>query len=159
MKRRETVTEVSTTRLRVMRAMYLLMAVGIGATIWPLILTHPPQTPHMTGVAWALLGTIGLLSLLGLRYPLQMIPILLLELFWKIIWLLAFAAPAWLANVLTDAMRTSVFETAFGALLLVVIPWRYLFLKYVKQPSDPWTATTAAAATDVRSKQSQAGHR
>ena len=129
-------TEVSTTRLWVMRAMYLLMAAGIGATIWPLILAHPPQTSHMAGVAWALLGTIGLLSLLGLRYPLQMLPILLLELFWKIIWLLAFALPAWLAGALTDAMRTSVFETAFGALLLVVIPWRYVFANYVARPAE-----------------------
>lgn len=142
-------TEVSPIRLWVMRAMYLLMAVGIGATIWPLIIAHPPQTSHMTGVAWALLGTIGLLSLLGLGYPLQMLPILLLELFWKMIWLLAFALPAWLAGELTDAMRTSVFETAFGVLLLVVIPWHYVFANYAARPADSWAFRRAPRSTEA----------
>lgn len=53
------VTAVSPIRLWVMRAMYLVMAVGIGLTIWPLIVSHDPQLPRMTGVAFALLGTIG----------------------------------------------------------------------------------------------------
>src|SRR5262245_38598368 len=84
---------VSAIRLWVMRAMYLFMAVGIGNMIWPLIISHDPTLPRMTGVAWALLGTIGLLAVLGLRYPLRMIPLLLFELTWKAIWLAAFAAP------------------------------------------------------------------
>ena len=46
-------TEVSLVRLWVMRAFYALMAFGAGAMVWPLILSHPAQTAHMTGVAWA----------------------------------------------------------------------------------------------------------
>ena len=33
----------------------------------------------MTGVVLALIGTIGLLALLGLRYPLRVVPLLLFE--------------------------------------------------------------------------------
>lgn len=132
-------TEVSPARLWVMRAMFLLMAAGIALTIWPLILNHNSAVPRMTGVAWALLGTIGLLSLLGLRYPLQMLPLLFVELVWKAIWLLAFALPRWLDNTLDEAMRTSVMETALGAVLLVVIPWRYVWAHYVARRGDPWS--------------------
>ena len=132
-------TEVSPIRLWVMRAMYLFMAVGIGNMVWPLIIDHDSTVPRMTGVAWSLIGTIGLLALLGLRYPLRMIPLLLVELIWKAIWLVAFALPRWLDGTLDEAMRTSVFETAFGALLLVVIPWRYVWANYVVRPGDPWT--------------------
>jgi len=132
-------TQVSPTRLWVMRAMYLFMAVGIGNMIWPLIISHAPTVPRMTGVAWALIGTIGLLALLGLRYPLQMLPLLLVELSWKVIWLIAFALPRWLDGTLDEGMRTSVFETSFGLVLLVVIPWRYLWANYVAKPGDPWT--------------------
>ena len=131
-------TEVSPARLWAMRAMYLFMAAGIGLMIWPLIVSHSSAVPRMTGVAWALLGTIGLLSLLGLRYPLQMLPLLLVELVWKAVWLLAFALPRWLDGTLDEAMRTSVIETSLGALLLLVIPWGYLRTHYVMKPGDPW---------------------
>jgi hypothetical protein len=131
-------TEVSPLRLWVMRAMYLVMAVGIGNMIWPLILSHGSSLPRMTGVAWSLLGTIGLLALLGLRYPLQMIPLLLFELSWKAIWLAAFALPRWLDGTLDEAMRTSIFETSLGAILILVIPWRYVWANYVARPGDPW---------------------
>lgn len=132
-------TGVSTTRLWVMRAMYLFMAVGIGNMVWPLIVSHASTVPRMTGVAWAMIATIGLLAVLGLRYPLQMIPLLLVELSWKVIWLTAFALPRWLDGTLDAAMRTSVFETSFGLVLLVVIPWRYVWANYVARPGDPWT--------------------
>lgn len=131
-------SEVSPLRLWVMRAMYLLMAVGIGLTIWPLIVSHGDAVPRMTGVAWALLGTIGLLALIGLRHPLQMLPLLLFELSWKAIWLSAFWLPRWQNGTLDAAMRETAFETALGAILLLVIPWRYVWANYVVRPGEPW---------------------
>lgn len=131
-------TEVSPLRLWIMRAMYLVMAAGIGLTIWPLILGHGPEVPRMTGVAWALLGTIGLLALVGLRHPLRMLPLLLVELTWKIVWLAAFALPRWLDGTIDDAMRTTIFETSLGAVLLLVIPWGYVWHHYVTAPGERW---------------------
>jgi hypothetical protein len=132
-------TEVSPIRLWVMRAMYLFMAAGLGLTIWPLIVSHDPELPRMTGVAFALLGTIGLLALLGLRYPLQMIPLLLFELMWKAIWLIAFAGPRWLDGTLDEGMRSTVFDTSLGLVLIAVIPWRYVWKNYVARPGDLWS--------------------
>ena len=137
---------VSPTRLWVMRAMYLIIALGAGAMVWPLIVSHAPSTPRMTGVAWSLLGTIALLSALGLRYPLQMVSILLFELIWKLIWLTAFALPRWLDGTLDEAMRTSIFETSFGLVLLVVIPWRYVYAQYVAKPAEPLVLRSSAVA-------------
>lgn len=143
-------TEVSPLRLLLMRAMYLFMAVGLGLTIWPLIISHDPALPRMTGVVFALLGTIGLLALLGLRYPLQMLPLLLFELIWKALWLLAFALPRWLDGTLDAGMRSSVFDTSLGLVLLFVIPWRYVYAQYVRKPGEPWafrsSRSEAAAA-------------
>ena len=130
--------DVSMTRLWVMRAFYAFMAVGAGLMVWPLIISHNPSTPHLTGVAWALIGTISLLALVGIRYPLQMIPLLVFELTWKVVWLLAFALPLWLAGNLDEAHRTSVIETSVGLILIFVIPWRYVIANYVKRPGDPW---------------------
>ena len=139
-------TEVSPIRLWVMRAMYLLMAVGAGLMVWPLIVSHAASTPRMTGVAWALIGTIAMLSAIGLRYPLQMIPILLFELSWKLIWLTFFAMPRWLDGTLDAAMRTTMFETSLGLVLLLVIPWRYVYAHYVAKPADPFLLRAPAAA-------------
>lgn len=129
-------TEVSPARLWVMRAMYLIMAVGLGLTIWPLIISHNSDLPRMTGVAFALLGTIGLLALLGLLHPLRMVPLLLFELTWKVIWLVAFALPRWLGGTLDEGMRSTVFDTSLGAILIFVIPWRYVFRNYIKQSAE-----------------------
>ncbi|MBC7986396.1 MAG: hypothetical protein H7X93_06955 [Sphingomonadaceae bacterium] len=143
-------TEISPIRLWVMRAMYLIMAAGLALTIWPVIVSHDSDLPRMTGVAQALLGTIGLLALLGLRYPLQMIPVLLFELTWKAIWLVAFALPRWLDGTLDAGMRSTIFDTSLGAVLILVIPWRYVWANYVARPGDPWalrrSVNEAAAA-------------
>ena len=131
-------TEVSPMRLWVMRAMYLIMAVGLGLTIWPSIVSHGSEVPRMTGVVFALLGAIGLLALLGLRYPLQMIPLLLFELTWKAVWLAAFALPRWLDGTLDKGMRSSISDTSLGVVLIFVIPWGHVWANYVTKPGDPW---------------------
>ena len=57
-----------------------------------------------------------MLSVLGLRYPLQMLPLLLWELVWKTIWLIVVAAPLWSAGSMDEATRS----TAFAVLWVVV---------------------------------------
>ncbi len=131
-------TEVSPICLLVMRAVYLLMGVGLLLIVWPTIIAHDLAMPRMTGVALALLGTIGLLSFLGLRYPLQMLPLLLFELAWKMIWLAFFALPLWRAGRIDEATASTVFDTSLGALLLLVIPWGYVWQNYVRRPAEPW---------------------
>jgi len=38
---------------------------------------------------------MSLLAFLGLRYPVGMLPILLFEVTWKVIWIVAVARPTW----------------------------------------------------------------
>jgi hypothetical protein len=140
---------VSPIRLWVMRAMYLVMAAGLGLTVWPLIVSHDPAMARMTGVALALLGTIGLLAVLGLRYPLQMLPLLLFELTWKTIWLAGFALPRWLDGTLDEGMRGTVFDTLLGLVLVAVIPWRYVYAHYVVRPGDPWNLRRPGEASTL----------
>ena len=87
--------EVSTFRLYLLRAAYLLIAVGLIVMIWPLMLQKSANVEHMRGVVWCILAAVSLLALLGIRYPLRMLPLLLFELIWKTIWLLAIGLPRW----------------------------------------------------------------
>ena len=43
-------TGVSTIRLYMLRAVYLLIAVGLALMIWPGIISHPVDVEHMRGV-------------------------------------------------------------------------------------------------------------
>src|SRR5690606_40530661 len=79
-------TGISTLRLWLLRAMYALIAVGLGLTIWPLILT-PPASADEGSVIHALLGALAVMAALGVRYPLKMLPLLLFELLWKVLWI------------------------------------------------------------------------
>src|SRR5512142_3515784 len=85
-------SDVSLARLYVLRATYLLLIVGLGATNLPVLISHDPMS---RGAIPSLLGGIWLLAFIGLRYPLQMLPLLLFEFSWKTIWLLAFGLPQW----------------------------------------------------------------
>ncbi len=131
--------QLSLFRLYVMRATYLLMAIGLGFTIWPMIIDHPLEMRLMSGVAFCLLGAIGLVAVLGIRYPVQMLPLLIFELVWKAIWLIAVAVPLWSAGALDAETMVSVRECSVGvALMLLVIPWPFVISQYVKGAGDRW---------------------
>ena len=87
--------EVSLLRLYVLRAMYLVLVVGLGAMIVPEILSHELTS---RGVIPSLLGAVWLLAFLGLRYPLEMLPLLMFELAWKAIWMVFYGLPQWSAG-------------------------------------------------------------
>ncbi|MCA1748766.1 MAG: hypothetical protein LC634_04295 [Sphingomonadales bacterium] len=78
-----------------------------------------------------------------------MLPLLLVELTWKAIWLGAFALPRWLDGTLDEGMLASIFETSLGAILLLVIPWRYLWANYVIRPGDPWRLRPARSEAEA----------
>lgn len=131
--------EVSTARLYVLRATYLLILAGLGLQIWPGILQHPVDLEHMRGVVRSLLGAVGLLAALGLRHPLRMLPLLLFELAWKSIWVLAFGLPLWSAGRLDAGTRESWNVCLFSVILFVlVIPWRHVLATYVTGPGERW---------------------
>jgi hypothetical protein len=131
-------TQISLTRLYVLRAAYALMGFGIALNFWPRVLDHSPSWPLMDGVVVCMLTALSLLALLGLRYPLQMLPVLLFELLWKIVWLSAVALPLWTAGTLDEERAASAVECLVGALLIPLIPWRYVFANYVTRAGERW---------------------
>ena len=127
--------EVSLARLYVLRAMYLLLIVGLGAMNLPELIGHEPTS---RGAIPSLLGGIWLLAFLGLRYPLQMLPLLMFELAWKTIWLIDYGLPQWFAGRLPPTFAADFQAILMVVVVPVVIPWGYVFRNYVKRPSDRW---------------------
>lgn len=130
---------VSTWRLNLLRAMYALMSFGLATYVWPNLVSHSSDWAISHGHLGALLSAIGLLSFLGLRYPLRMLPIMLFELAWKSIWVIAIAGPLWLRNEMTADLWRSAAEIGFGVVAIpAVIPWRYVYEAYLRAPPERW---------------------
>jgi hypothetical protein len=81
---------------------------------------------------------LGLVAALGLRYPVQMIPVLLFELTWKAIYLLFFALPLWQAHQVTDAMAEDIKAVAMVVIFIPLIPWGYVFRNYLMKRGESW---------------------
>ncbi|KAB2879379.1 hypothetical protein F9K33_09700 [bacterium] len=90
------------------------------------------------GVGSSLLFAMALLAALGIRYPLQMLPLLFFELVWKTIWLTGVALPLWLGDQLSAETAASAKECLMVVIIPFVIPWRYVIANYVKRPGDRW---------------------
>lgn len=143
-------TEIAPWRLNLLRAGYLLLIVGLGPMVWPAIVHHSINWELMHGVVISMLGALSLLALLGLRYPLRMLPLLFWELAWKSIWLIAAARPLWSAHRLDAASAETASECLMAVVFLAVIPWDYVWKTYIRQTGEPWRRTgslTAAHAT------------
>lgn len=128
--------EVSLVRLYVLRATYLLLVIGLGGMIVPDILSHPVIS---RGVIPSLLCGVWVLAFVGLKYPLQMLPLLLFEFAWKSIWMVAYGLPQWAGHHLPPTFADDVFAIGLGVILMpLVIPWGYVYRHYVRQPGARW---------------------
>jgi hypothetical protein len=132
-------TELSLLRLYAMRATYLLIVIGIGPAMWTALIHHGTTWTVMQSAAFCLLGAVTLLAALGIRYPVRMLPLLLFELTWKAIWLIAVARPLWSAGLLDADMMETVKACGLGVILFpLVIPWKHVWAHYVCAPGDRW---------------------
>jgi len=138
--------EVSTFRLYLLRGTYLLLGVGIGLDVWPGLFNPPADLDLMRGMVRSLLGGVSLVALLGIRYPLKMLPLMLFELVWKSIWVLAFGLPRWWAGAMDEGTRGTMKACLMVLVVFpLVIPWRHVLANYLKMPGDRWRGTSVVA--------------
>lgn len=124
-------------QVNLLRVGYLVMVVGLAAVKWPLLFNHQPWG-LAEGTVEVMLAAMWVLALLGLRYPLRMLPILLFEVGWKLIWLGAVALPLWLDDKLDGATAEQAGKLLWVAVIIAVIPWRHVLAQYVMAPGQPW---------------------
>ncbi len=125
--------------------MYLLMAVGLGITVWPGILV-PGNVSHMGSVVRSMLGALALMSLWGLRYPVKMLPILLFEFVWKVIWVVAFGFGPWLSGSIDPDRQETLFACLMGVVLVpIAVPWGYVLRHYIRESGDRWSSKATGA--------------
>ena len=128
---------VSKWRLILLRIFYVLLFLFLGLEVWPAIFTRRESWEPLAWIAFSFWAALSVLALLGLRYPLKMLPLLLLQMLYKTIWLLAVALPLWRAGKF-DATAHELFVACSAGVVgdLVVIPWRYVLESYVLTPKN-----------------------
>lgn len=129
--------ELSLTRLHLMRAGYLFMGVGLAIVKWPL-LRDAHALPLFEGVTLCLLTAMSLLAFLGLRYPVSLLPVLLFESTWKLLWLSLVALPKAITGALDTATTEVLVNCSLVVVVLAVIPWRYVLHTYLRAAGDRW---------------------
>lgn len=127
-------------RLNLMRGGYLLMAIGTFVVKGPL-LPHVSSLPAIEGATVCILIALALLALLGVRYPLGMLPILMFEVLWKVLWLALVAVPLLIANNLNGATESLLFSILFVVPIIAVTPWDFVWKRFVTTRGERWTRT------------------
>ena len=128
---------VSLFHLYGLRILFLLIGIFLLLNVGPMLPEPPPTVA--TGASRALFVALGLLALVGIRYPLQMLPVMLFELTWKLLWMGFIGLPLWSAGRLDPGNAQSFTEVGVGIVMcIIVIPWPYVWRNYVKRPSEWW---------------------
>jgi O-antigen/teichoic acid export membrane protein len=123
--------EVSVVRLWVLRATCILFFLA-----GPFIVLPDVIHPTGRGLMSSLVAGFWVMSILGFRDPLRIMPIFLFEFVWKSIWLLSFGLPRWLSGVSSPTLSQDLLDIGtFPFLLGLIIPWGYVWRHYIRRPA------------------------
>lgn len=132
--------EVRGIRWRWLRFMYLYTTLGAGG-FGLAILAMPERMKALFGwpgeepIALSIVGSMylafGVVSILGLRDPLKFVPILLLQLCYKLVWFVFVVAPLLVSGRFPGyAVLTAVIFATYVVGDLIAIPFSYLFISH-----------------------------
>jgi hypothetical protein len=134
----DAIKEVPLWRLYTLRLCYLILAGGLGTYYWPSVIHHTSEFAMAEGIQFSLLAGLGLTAVLGFRYPVQMLPVLLFEMTWKAVYLVFFALPLWRAHQISDAVAADIKAVVMVVIFIPLIPWGYVFRNYVVKRGERW---------------------
>lgn len=140
---------LSTLRINLLRLFYLVLVIGIGLEmhVWSRMLYRVYSMQLDAGTVNCMLFALSVLSILGLRYPLKMLPVLFWEITWKVSWLLSVALPHWLRGEWSQDLGATTFAVGMIVIFVPLVPWSYVFEQYVRKPGDRWWRPTSIPAS------------
>lgn len=118
-----------------LRLVFILMFFVLGKSTWTHILTHKGPWEPVNAVAWCVWTAFATLAGLGIIRPLKMLPILLLEIFYKVMWLILVAYPLWSTGKLAGSPAEDMTSVFLWVILpIVAVPWGYVVVTYFYWP-------------------------
>ena len=118
-----------------LRLVFALMFFLLGKDTWTHVLTHQGPWEPVNAVAWCVWTAFATLAGLGIVRPVKMLPILLLEIFYKVMWLILVAYPLWSTGKLAGSPAEGITSGFLWVILpIVAVPWGYVFATYFYRP-------------------------
>lgn len=118
-----------------LRLLYCLMFFWLGKITWTRILTHQGPWDPTEAVVWCVWTAFATLAGLGILRPVKMLPIVLLEIFYKVQWLILVAYPLWSKGTLAGSPAEDTTSAFLWVILpIVATPWGYVFANYFYKP-------------------------
>jgi hypothetical protein len=118
-----------------LRLIYVLMFFWLGKITWTHVLTHQGPWNPTEAVSWCVWTAFATLAGIGIIRPVKMLPIVLLEIFYKVLWLILVAYPLWSEGTLAGSPAEEITSQFLWVILpIVAVPWGYVFANYFYQP-------------------------
>ena len=116
-----------------MRLIYILMATFLAMDVWTHIITYDQRWDPSDAMNWSVWAAFTFFAVIGIFHTVKMIPIMLLEIVYKTIWLILVALPLFLdGNLSDDTTDGMIYPFLFVILPLIFVPWGYVVKKYIK---------------------------
>lgn len=120
-------------RQHLLRVVFVLNFLGLAFDNWSTVLYPGEQLDPWSGVAISFYAAFSLLCLLGIRYPLKFLPLLMIQLIYKSAWMVSTYLPAYQLNQVDENLSSWFWVMVPGIVInLLVIPWGFVYREYLK---------------------------
>jgi hypothetical protein len=134
-------------QVHLLRISYVLVLVFVGPSSWLALIGHQGDWDPFMAAALSMWASSSVLSVIGVFQPLRMLPLVLFEVGYKLIWLIAVAWPLWVTDRLVGSPAEALTYAFLPVLApIVLMPWGYVFRRYL------WRQPRTAAAPGVISR-------
>jgi hypothetical protein len=122
---------VAPIKIYLLRLLFALMFVFVNLDTWPHLFTKT-DWDHVRAAAVCMQASYAALAIIGIFRPLLMLPFVIFEIIYKLVWLIVIAYPLWVSGQLAGSPAEQMtYAYLWVALPIVAMPWRYFMSKYV----------------------------
>jgi hypothetical protein len=121
-----------------LRLFFAAIVIVLGSNQLNYILEGSTEWTRWRGLGHSMLFALAVFAIGGLFRPLVFLPIMIYESAWKAVWLVVVALPPWLAGQEIPSVVNAKSSIIGIFLIIIVIPWKYVWWRYFTQPIEPW---------------------
>jgi hypothetical protein len=125
-------------RIHALRVIYLLIAGVMAIPAWQQVIFESADWGPLLITQRCMIASLALLCVFGIRYPLAMLPVLLLETMWKTAALVFVIFPAFMGERMTPELEVLFTRTIGIIVAYIAITWPYVWARYFRHPGEPW---------------------